>query len=134
MSRITIELLPGRTIEQKRVAAREACAALAEFCKVPLDQTYVRFDEVAFEDFGLNQELMSVVAEREGKPIYGLQEDPRITVHYLEGPTLDDCRVLVKRLAENVCTALGLSAQGQNNMFLLEMKPWDLSVGGRLGK
>ena len=131
MSRITIELLAGRTIEQKRVAAKEACAALADFCKVPLSETFVRFDEVPFENFGTNRELRSVISEREGKPAYGVPEDPRITVFYVEGPTLDDRRVLVKRLAEKVCAALGVPPEA-TNMFLLEMKPCDLSIGGTL--
>jgi 4-oxalocrotonate tautomerase len=131
MPRVTVEMLEGRTLDQKRALAKAICAATCECFNVPINASQVRFEEVRFEDFASSGELRSDATTREGYPLYGLHLEPRITAKLSEGRPIEQKRAFVKRLAEKTAEILELPQEAI--MILLEEMRDDLfSKGGVL--
>ncbi|WP_207654723.1 tautomerase family protein [Marasmitruncus massiliensis] len=131
MPRITVEMLEGRTMEQKRALAKEICDAVAEIFKLPTSGVAVRLMDVSFEDFACGSELYCDTSLREGKPVYGGGADPRITTQFFEGRSIEEKRALVKRLTEITAKILCIPPD-KIKIFLHEMKDDQFSIGGTL--
>ena len=115
MPRVTIEMLEGRSLDQKRALAREIAAAIAECYKLPMRTGMVRFVDVKLEDFASGGELRWDTSLREGHIVYGRILEPRITIQCLEFYTREMERNLVKRISEKVSE-------------ILEAKPSDVKI------
>ena len=107
MPRVTIEMLEGRTLDQKRALAKEIAAAIAECYQLPMRTGMVRFVDVKLEDFASGGELRWDTSLREGHIIYGRILEPRITIQCLEFYTKEMQRNLVKRISDKVSEILG---------------------------
>ena len=123
MPRTTIEILEGRTLDQKRALAKEVGEAVSECLNVPLHTALIRIDEVEFENFAQNGELRCDTSLRMKKPAFGDVLEPRITIQFFAGRPLDQKRALVKRVTEKCVRILGVMPEDVR-IFLLEM-PWD---------
>ncbi len=51
MPNITVALLEGRTLEQKRAMAREITKVVCDICNVPASAVTVRFEDMAKTDY-----------------------------------------------------------------------------------
>ena len=129
MPKITFEILEGRTIEQKRELVSVLSKAVSESFKVPLDYALVRFVEVRFEDFASNGELRCDTSLREGKPVYGRKLEPRLTVQFIEGRSMDQRRMFVSTVAPEIARILDVPVRDVS-IYMLEMKNDELSFGG----
>jgi 4-oxalocrotonate tautomerase len=129
MPRVTVEMLEGRTIEQKRALIKEICEATCEIFNIPPTHSMVRFDEIRFEDFGISGELRCDVSLREGHPVYGNILEPRLTVLLSVGRTMDQKRAFVKRVSEKTAEILNVPLKSVV-VFMLEMKLDEFAMGG----
>ena len=129
MPRVTMEMLEGRTLEEKRVLAQEIGEMVREIFKVPPENVLLRFVDVKFEDFASGGELRSDASSREGKPVYGGLLEPRLTVQYVEGRTMEQLRVFVERVTNTVAKILNIPKEGII-VYMIEMKRGQLSQGG----
>ncbi|WP_101910086.1 tautomerase family protein [Marasmitruncus massiliensis] len=129
MPRTTIEILEGRSLEQKRALVKQIGLSVSECFHVPTTAALVRIVEVKFEDFGSDCELRCDTSLREGKPAYGRILEPRITVQFFEGHPFEEKRALVKVMAERVAKILELPLEDVK-IFLLEMKYDQMATGG----
>ncbi len=121
MPRFTIEVLEGRTMEQKRALAKEICDAISECLHVPLDAALLRIIEVPFENFAQGGVLRADASSDEGKPIYGRVLEPRITGQFFAGHPMEEKRALVKRITERIAPILNV-AEEDVKIFMIEMR------------
>ena len=129
MPRITVEMLEGRTLDQKRALTKAISTVAAECFNIPMEYVLIRFVEVRFEDFASDNELRCDSTLKEGKPVYGKRLEPRVTIQLLEGRTLDQKRALVKHTAEKIAEILAVPLKDVL-IYVLEMKKDELAFGG----
>jgi 4-oxalocrotonate tautomerase len=129
MPKITFEMLEGRSIAQKRELVKALSDAVEECFCVPRDYALIRFVEVPFENFASDGELRCDISLREGKPVYGRRLEPRLTVQFIEGRSLDQRRVFVKKAASAIAEILDVPLKDVL-IFMQEMKNDELSYGG----
>ena len=129
MPRVTIELLEGRTLEQKRALIKEIGAATCEVFEIPPSHSLVRFEEIRFEDFGSGGELRSDIRVREGKPVYAAMIEPRLTILLSEGRTMDQKRAFLKRISEKTAEILEVPLRSVT-AYMTEMKYDEFALGG----
>ena len=129
MPRVTFEMLEGRTIEQKRELVEVISDAVSVCFQVPRDYALIRFIDVKFEDFASDGELRCDTSLREGKPVYGRRLEPRLTVLFIEGRSMDQRRAFVKTIAPEISRILDVPLKDVL-IFMLEMKNDELSYGG----
>ena len=131
MPRVTIEILEGRTLEQKRALGKEICEAIAEAFQFTTDRVAVRIIDVKFEDFATDAELCCDKSLREKRVVYGGQVEPRILIQFVVGRTLDEKRSIVKLVAERVARILDLPINDVK-ITLFEVNKDQFSTGGIL--
>ncbi len=56
---VKLEMLKGRTVEQKRALAKALTDAVAEHAKVAIDQVWIVIDEVDKENWAAGGQLMA---------------------------------------------------------------------------
>ena len=131
MPRFTIEILEGRTMEQKRVLTKEICDAISECLHVPLDAALLRIIEVPFESFAQGGALRSDASSKKGKPIYGSILEPRITGQFVAGHPMEEKRALVKRITQRIAPILDVLEEDVK-IFMIEMQADQFASGGMM--
>ena len=131
MPRFTIEILEGRTMEQKRVLVKEICDAISECLHVPLDAALLRVIEVPFENFAQGGVLRSDASSKKGKPIYGRILEPRITGQFVTGHPMEEKRALVKRITQRIAPILDVLEEDVK-IFMIEMQPDQFASSGMM--
>ena len=131
MPRLTIDILEGRSMEQKRALAKGLCEAITESFQLPLQEGMVRIIEIRFEDFAQGGEFRSDASLREGKLKYGDVLEPRIYVQFLEGYSHEMKQKLVKRITEVAAPVLGVT-DNDVRIFLQEIPSDSFAVAGIL--
>ncbi|MDR1977822.1 MAG: tautomerase family protein [Synergistaceae bacterium] len=122
MPRATLEILKGRTLDQKRALAKEITALLQEYLGKPeaAFNGFLRILESNPEDLGSNAELCAdAFARGEG---YVGKPEPRLTIQYLAGgmDSLDMRRTFVRRVTDVLVGILGVP-EGNVLVLLLEI-------------
>ena len=130
MPRVTVEILEGRTPDQKRALIREIANSVINVYKVPAKGVAIRIQEVKFTDLGTGTESYWDFALHDGKVLYGSSGDPRITVTCTER-SLDEKKELVKQITDKVSEILGVPASDVK-IFINEMKKDQFAIGGKL--
>ncbi|MDR1977821.1 MAG: tautomerase family protein [Synergistaceae bacterium] len=131
MPRITIEILEGRTLDQKRALAKEACALACDCLHASRENVVIRIVEVSFENFSHNGDLRSDTAAREGRAVYGKRMEPRVTVQFLEGRTQGQLEAFVTGLTDRISEILFVE-KADVKIFLLEILREEIAKGGVL--
>jgi phenylpyruvate tautomerase PptA (4-oxalocrotonate tautomerase family) len=113
-----LEILEGRTLDQKRTLAKEITALLQEYLGKPgtAFNGFLRIVESSPDDLGSNAELCADAFVR-GEGYVGKPE-PRLTIQYLANDTdsLDMRRPLVRRMTDVLVEILGVP---EENVLIL---------------
>ena len=131
MPRVMVEILEGRTLDQKRALVKTICEEVAKGFSVPESAVAVRISEVRFIDLGSDSKLYWDASMQAKKAIYGGAAEPRITIQCVEGRSVEAKRIVVKQVAEQCAKILGLSL-ADVKIFVNEMKRDQFSVAGKL--
>jgi len=109
MPKITIEIMKGRTIEQKRDIAEAMCATATHYFKVSPENILMRIDEIDPEEFFING---NACKDRRTPPDHSCEEDLFITLFYVEGRSIEVLRGFAKEMTEKMSEMLGISGSG----------------------
>ena len=131
MPRIMVEILEGRSPDQKRALIKEISDAIVAAFKVPVQVVAVRVEDVKFTDLGNGNGNYLDFALYEGKAVYGGSGDPRITVFCTEGHSLEEKREAVKQISEKCVKILGVSLD-EVKILINEAKKDQFAKGGKL--
>ena len=123
MPRATLEILEGRTLEQKRKLVEGICVVMEDVLyQKDIKQVgcMVLILEVSPENLASNSELISDAYAR-GESFAGKPE-PRLTIQYVEGRihSMEQRRELVQRMSDLISEVLGCPKENVL-IFLLEM-------------
>jgi phenylpyruvate tautomerase PptA (4-oxalocrotonate tautomerase family) len=134
MPRVTVEILKGRSLEQKRRLVKEIDEAVAEFTYVPTVKgkgCLCRILEIDPENLSWNGEMISEILARGDKPLGNFE--PRLTLQYVAG-RLDDMgrrKGIIRRFTKLLSDILEVPEEN-TQVYLLEMPPTHFSVNGIL--
>ena len=131
MPRIMVEMLEGRTMEQKKKIACDISAAVEEIYNIPKGGAAVRIAEVKFEDFACGGELRCDTSAREGNPVYGRGLEPRITLNAIAGRSAESREKLASVITDKVSATLGVNKDDVKIFFMHQPKE-NFAVGGIL--
>ena len=131
MPRVMVEILEGRTLDQKRALVKAICEEVSKGFKVPESAVAVRISEIRFTDLGANSKLYWDASMQAKEVVYGGGAEPRITLLCIEGRSIEEKRVVVKQIAEKCAPILGVPLSDVK-LFVTEMKRDQFSIAGKL--
>ena len=131
MPTINVEILEGRTLDQKRALIKEICDVITVAFKVPADAVSVRVQDMKFIDLENGDESYWDFFQHEGKVLCSGSGEPRITIFCIEGRSLEQKREAVRQISEKCAEILGISL-GEVKVFINDMKKDQFSIGGKL--
>ena len=128
MPKITIEIMQGHTIEEKRDIAEAMCVVATHFFKVSPENILVRIDEIHSEDLFVNGNACNA---QQALISRSFKEELFITLFYIEGRSIEVLRGFAKEMTEKLSGILRISG---NSIFIhfIDMKKNELSRNGSL--
>ena len=106
--KVTVEILEGRSPEQKASIVEAILEAILNAFSISRDSVTVRIVEASFYNMASSGKLRSDTAEGESK--YGALLEPRLTVLYTNEHSVDQRRKAVKQMTEKISEITGVSA------------------------
>ena len=129
MPSFLIEILEGRTVEQKRELAKRSCAIAVEHLGVPAAEVYCRISEIKFADMFKNDRASSEFTTPDGQPVYGNEIEPRVYMKLPEDLPRESLRSFVAAMAQAYVDILGVRGI-DTQQFIQAVQVEELVVGG----
>ncbi len=128
MPKITMEMMKGHTIWQKRDVAEAMCVTATHFFKVLPENILMRIDEIDAEDYFINGNACD---DPRAQAACSSSEELFITLFYIEGRSVEVLRGFAKEMTKKLSALLSIPENGIF-MHFVDMKKQELSRGGLL--
>ena len=134
MPRSTIEILEGRTLEQKKKLVYGVCEAIEDYLYQPdiwQKGSFLRVIEINPANLSTGGEMLSEVIARGGQ--FAGKPEPRLTVQFVEDriKSMEQKRAFIGRLTDVLVDTLGCPRENVL-IFLLPQPKTNFASGGEM--